>query len=207
MIAEDDLGRWDPLGVPEVAALLAEVAAPWWVAGGHAVELAVGRPVRAHSDVDVVVLRPDVAAFRLALADWELWAADPPGTLRRWEPGEPLPTRVHDIWCRPTASAPWRLQLMVDERVGGEWVSRRDPRVRRPVAGLGWRTATGVPVLAPEVQLYYKAAAPRHRDEIDFAAVLPRLDEGRRTWLRNHLGADHPWRTRLDDEGPSPRRG
>lgn len=81
---------------------------------------------------------------------------------------EPLPVGVHDIWCRPGPGAPWRIQVMLDLSHGSDWTSRRDPRVRRPVVGLSLTTAEGVPYLAPEVQLFYKAKAPRPKDEEDF---------------------------------------
>jgi hypothetical protein len=31
----------------------------WWVAGGFAIELAVGHPFRSHGDIDVLLLRRD----------------------------------------------------------------------------------------------------------------------------------------------------
>ena len=63
---------WEPLSPAEVAGLFADV--PWWcVAGGHAIELAVGRPLRPHSDIDVLLLRRDQLAAQHALAGWEWW--------------------------------------------------------------------------------------------------------------------------------------
>jgi hypothetical protein len=90
---------------------------------------------------------------------------------------------------------------MLDESVGNEWVSRRDPRIRRPISSLGITNAEGVPYLAPEVQLFYKAKQPRPKDEIDFAAVLPHLSSEQREWLsvsiRTSYGDEHPWREHL----------
>ncbi|MGW8629405.1 nucleotidyltransferase domain-containing protein, partial [Streptomyces albidoflavus] len=163
---EAPYGTWEPASVTEVAALFAPLRAPWWIAGGYAVELAVGRAFRGHADIDVLLLREDQLAAQRALAGWEWWAADPPGTLRPWVAGEILPPGVHDIWCRPGPDAPWRVQLMLDEAQDGHWVSRRDPRVRRPLDTLGATTAEGVPFLAPEVQLHYKAKARRPKDFI-----------------------------------------
>ncbi|MGX1524132.1 nucleotidyltransferase domain-containing protein, partial [Streptomyces albidoflavus] len=168
---EAPYGAWEPASVTEVAALFAPLRAPWWIAGGYAVELAVGRAFRGHADIDVLLLREDQLAAQRALAGWEWWAADPPGTLRPWAAGEILPPGVHDIWCRPGPEAPWRVQLMLDEAQDGHWVSRRDPRVRRPLDTLGATTAEGVPFLAPEVQLHYKAKARRPKDEEDFTAA------------------------------------
>lgn len=185
---------WEPAGVAEVVGLFGGLDVPWWVAGGHAVELFVGRSVREHGDIDVLLLRRDQLAVQRALAGWEWWAADPPGRLRRWSPGEVLPVGVHDVWCRPAADRPWRVQVMLDEADGDDWVSRRDPLVRRPVAELGL-VRGGVPCLAPEVQLFYKAAARRAKDEVDFAVVAPLLSAERRAWLDGVLPPGHPWRS------------
>ncbi|MFF2186069.1 nucleotidyltransferase domain-containing protein [Streptomyces sp. NPDC058155] len=198
-----------------MARLFSGLRNPWWIAGGFAIEFAVGRAFRTHGDIDVLLLRRDQLAAQQAPAGWEWWAADPPGTLRPWAPGEILPVGVHDIWCRPGPRAPWRIQVMLDESHGPDWTSRRDRRVRRPVADLGLTTAGDVPYLAPEVQLFYKAKEPRPKDEEDFTAALPLLAADRRDWLADAIplayeqcgaygaygayGAQgpHPWLARL----------
>ncbi|MCP2165401.1 nucleotidyltransferase domain-containing protein [Goodfellowiella coeruleoviolacea] len=195
-------GSWDPLSPPAVATLFAEFPPRWWLAGGYAIELAVGRRIRAHADIDALVLRPDLLSVPAVLPGWQLWAADPPGSLRRWTGRDPLPAHVHDVWCRPAPSGPWRLQIMVDETEGDHWVSRRDRRVRRPLSTLGRRTPDGLPYLAPGVQLFYKATNPRPKDEQDFRAVVPHLDRVERAWLLAALDLTfpaHPWRHRLAD--------
>jgi len=188
---------WDPASLPEVAELFSRVRAPWWIAGGYAIELAVGRAFREHADVDVLLLRRDQQAIQEALPTWEWWAADPPGTLRPWTRGEVLGDDVDDVWCRPSASAPWRIQFMLDKADGDEWVSRRNPAVRREIALLGGVSADGIPYLAPEVQLFAKAHRTRPKDEVDFAAALPMLDAAQRRWLAAALEKDHPWLDRL----------
>nr|WP_052477931.1 amino acid transporter [Kibdelosporangium sp. MJ126-NF4] len=172
--------EWRPATPVEVADLFSVTDVPWWIAGGYAIELAVGHAFREHGDIDVLLLRRDQLAVQRALSGWEWWAADPPGTLRPWRPGEILPTDVHDIWCCPAAGEPWRIQIMLDESDGEDWVSRRDSRVRRPIASIG-RVADGIPYLVPEIQLFYKARNPRPKDEADRAAV--RLDPAQRAWL------------------------
>jgi hypothetical protein len=195
------VGALAPSSVAEVASIFSAFEGRWWVAGGRAIELAVGHQIRNQEDIDVLILRRDHPRLQQVLHDWQWWAADPPGTLRPWESGEVLPFRVHDIWCRPAESEPWRIQIMLDESVGNEWVSRRDPRIRRPISSLGITNAEGVPYLAPEVQLFYKAKQPRPKDEIDFAAVLPLLSTEQREWLsasiRTSYGDEHPWREHL----------
>ncbi|MFE0219948.1 amino acid transporter [Streptomyces albidoflavus] len=172
------------------------------MAGGYAIELAVGRELRPHSDLDVLVLRRDQALVRDLMVDWDLHVADPPGLgqLRPWRFGEALQPPLHDIWCRRTPDAPWSVQLMLDEAEGAQWVSRRSRQVRLPIERVGRTSPTGIPYLAPEVQLFYKAKATRKKDETDFEAVLPLLDEPQRVWLAGTIAVtapNHPWQRLL----------
>jgi hypothetical protein len=202
--AADPHGRWEPASVAEVGSWFRSITAPWWIAGGYAIEHAVGAPFRAHGDIDVLLLRRDQLAAQEALPDWEWWAAEPPGSLRRWRRGEVLPEAVHDIWCRPGPDAPWWVQFMLDEAEGDQWISRRDPRIRRPIASLNGGTADGVTYLAPEIQLFYKAKGLRPKDEQDFDKTLPILTGPQRAWLRDAIvltHGDHPCLHRLDSAG------
>jgi hypothetical protein len=55
-------------------------------------------------------------------------------------------------------------------------------------------------LLAPEILLFYKAKAPRAKDEVDFTAMLPLLAAGQRRWLVHAISdtyGDHPWMARL----------
>jgi hypothetical protein len=191
-------GSWEPLSVPDVVGLFRGARFPWWVAGGRAIDLFVGRETRPHADTDVQVLRRDQLAVQAHLAGWDLHAADPPGVLRSWAPGEVLAEHVHDVWCRRGRDAPWALQLMLGPAAGGRWVFRRDPRIARPIERLGRRTADGVPYIAPEVQLLFKARGPLAKDEADFAAALPLLDDEARGWLADALALHLPGHLWLD---------
>jgi hypothetical protein len=197
-------GPWEPASLAEVTRIFSACQVRWWIAGGYAIELAVGRPFRYHEDIDVLLLRRDQLTVQRALAGWQWHAADPPGTLRPWRPGEQLPAGVHDIWCRPGPDEPWRIQIMLDESDGRDWVSRRDQRVRRPISSIGSVTADGIPYLAPEIQLFYKARNIRPKDETDFGVAVQTLTGPQRDWLAAALGMvygdDHPWRARLGGE-------
>lgn len=195
-----ELGRWEPLRPVEAAELLSGCRAPWWIAGGYAIDAFVGvTERRPHDDLDVGLLARDQEVVRRALDGWDAWCADPPGTLRPWLAGERLPEPVHDVWLRRHARDSWRLALLLNPAAGDEWLYRRDPRVRRPLAGLIWR-AEGIPYLAPEVQLLFKAKTMRDKDELDFGDAEPLLAGDQRAWLRRALHVahpGHPWLARL----------
>lgn len=196
---ETPWGPWEAAPLDEVVALMRGLAAPWWVAGGYAIELAVGRAYREHGDVDIALLRRDQIAVRRLLDGWDVHAAVVPQTLRPWALDEVLPEQAHDIWVREHPDGPWRFQLMLDEADGEEWTYRRDPRIRRSLSGLIVEE-DGFHRLAPEVQLLYKSKGMRPKDEADFEAVLPLLSDGQRRWLDEALETEHtthPWRERL----------
>src|SRR5581483_407652 len=92
--------------------------------------------------------------------------------------------------------APWALQLMVVDSNGEAWLYRRDERIRRPLATIGRCDAAGIQYLVPEIQLLFKAKAPRPKDEADFRSALPHLDHESQAWLAHCirlLHPDHPW--------------
>src|ERR1700753_3418450 len=135
------LGDWDPLQPAAVQELLAELDVWWCLSGGWALDLLLGHETRAHGDTDVTVLRSDTQRVREHLSAWDLHVADPPGvgTLREWHVGSELGSELHDVWCRRTSSDPWCLQLMINEIESGEWIYRRDGRIRRPIETLAGR--------------------------------------------------------------------
>jgi aminoglycoside-2''-adenylyltransferase len=194
-----DLGPWEPLTPEDVRDLFAGAPFPWWLAGGWSLDRLLGHQSRDHADTDVLAVRPDAARVRAHLKAWDVHVADPPGsgTLRPWPAHEDLPAHLHDVWCRPTPADAWRLQVMLDEVEGDDWVYRRDRRVRRPLSSLSGRASTpGLPVLAPEVQLLYKSTYRRQKDETDLERIGPLLTTDETAWLRGALrtaAPGHPW--------------
>jgi hypothetical protein len=189
-----------PPAVRAVVEALHAMRAPWAVAGGWAIDLALGRETRPHADVDVALFRDDQDAVRAALPDWR-FAAVVGGTFVPWARGARLAPPVHELHAAPppTASAP-PLELLLNERDGADWVYRRDPAVRLPLARAIRAATDGVRVLAPEIVLLYKSKAPRAADAHDFHVARPLLDDEARAWLRAALlraTPDHPWAAAL----------
>jgi hypothetical protein len=183
-------GDWEPIGVDELGALLAPAGAPWWIAGGQAIDLWLGRTTRPHLDLDVQVLRRDRHRFKAALAGWELAGAHE-GRLTTWADGDVAET-TNALWCRPEGASAWAFELLLAPADGDRWVFRRDARITRPLDEIGFTTTTGLPVVVPEIQLLFKAKQARPHDEADLANTLPTLDDDQRAWLRDALALVHP---------------
>jgi hypothetical protein len=200
-------GIWQPWQPHEVARFFSILNVPWWIAGGWAIDLFIGTQTRKHDDIDIQVLRRDQQVIRALLSGWDVQEAHPTTPMsdwpfRSWEPGQPLRPGVHDVWCRPDKTAPWVLQLMIADTGDDRWLCRRDPRIHRPITTIGRQTSDGIPYLAPEIQLLYKAKAPRPKDEADFIEAIPRLNQQSRHWLAQAIALihpDHPWLAQLEN--------
>jgi hypothetical protein len=69
-----------------------------------------------------------------------------------------------------------------------------------PLARAIKRTGDGIPYLAPEIQLLYKARGTREKDQRDFERVMERLGPDERSWLYDALSVvdpQHVWLTEL----------
>jgi hypothetical protein len=190
---ESSLGPWDPLGIDEAAVVFGAAPFRWWIGGGRALELHLGRRWRAHDDTDVGMCRRDVSALRSVLAGWDIHVAAA-GRLTPWTGEELSAARSeNNLWCRRRAGDAWQLDVTLGDGDDEQWIYRRDPRVRVQWAQAVRRTAAGVPYLAPHLQLLFKSKDPRAKDDVDAAVVIPGLDESEARWLAHHLRPGHPW--------------
>ena len=198
-------GPWRLLTPQEVAALMDGFRAPWWLAGGHAIEAFTGVP-RRHEDADMGLFGRDVPELRRHFrGSYHLWSVH--GTTFRAitdEEPEPLDLRSQ-VWIREHALAPWLVDGLLTPDEDGRWVSKRDPTHVADLDDVTWVHSDGVRYLAPEVVLLFKASGDRRKDRRDLEVCWPLLGDARRTWLREAVGRlypDHPWNAVLGSDGP-----
>ena len=199
-------GPWARRTPADVARLFEGYAGTWWLAGGWAIEAFTG-VARDHDDIDPSVLRAELPLLRAHLAGrLHVWAAaagsltplvpdlDPEGAA-----DDVLPAGCHQVWTRQAATEPWEFDVLLSAGTADEWVYRREPLLRMPMADALWER-DGIAHLQPEIQLLFKAPGLRAKDQADFDATLPHLGRRRRGWLRDALVATtvgHPWVARL----------
>lgn len=171
----------------------------WWIAGGWAIDLWLGRRTRDHADLDIATLRRSQEALWERLGGWDLQLATAPGVLEPWTTRDIVAPPLHAVWCRPTPTSPWAFEVLLNDADETHWLFRRDHGVRMPLNAIA-RTSDGIPYLVPEIVLLYKAKNVREHDVGDFEAALPSLDAKQRRWLRGALDTVHPghaWSKRL----------
>ena len=193
----DDNHKWEPLSVKEVAELMSDLHVQWWIAGGWAIDLFLGRQTRVHGDTDVLIRRDDQLEVQKYLAGWNLYKTQQPG-LKPWLTDEFQNRPFDDIWCRRTPESPWAFQLMLLDTDGDRWIFKRDSSIGGSLDELGLNASTGIPYMCPEIQLLYKAKAQiLAKDQSDFDLVVPYMSLEALEWLlRNfekRFPEDHHW--------------
>ncbi|MCD4702599.1 MAG: amino acid transporter [Candidatus Aegiribacteria sp.] len=199
----EDNHKWEPLSVEEVADMMSGLNVSWWIAGGWAIDLFLGRQTRTHGDMDVLIRRDDQLEVQRHLADWDLYKTQQPG-FKPWQTGEFQSRPFDDIWCRRTPESPWAFQIMLLDTDGDRWIFKRDPGIQGPLEGLGRYTSAGVPFMCPEIQLLYKAKPQTlAKDQSDFDLAVPCMTFKARAWLLRHLEKrfpeGHAWITVLGE--------
>lgn len=193
--------RWDALSPARVHALFKSFDAPWWIAGGWAIDLFLGRQTREHGDIDLAVLRSDQPRLQRHLAGWDVHVAHD-GELTPWASGDWLEPPRHQFWVRSGPGAPWSFEVLLEDSRGGDWLFRRDASITLPLDRFGRLSPGGIAFVAPEVALLYKAARAQEieRNAQDFEVAAPALDAGARAWLHGAVAALYPahaWLPRL----------
>jgi hypothetical protein len=193
-------GPWSPLSPAELVHELATFSRPWWIVGGWAIEAASGYR-REHEDTDISILVCDVTEFVRVMSDrWHVWN-NVGGVLHplggEWKTvTEPR----SQLWLRANASSPWVVDIPLTPDRDGLWTNKLVPDHVAPLDEVTWLDSAGIRYLRPEIVLAYKARLRRQKDEPDFEATLPVLEQPQRTWLRKVLAEvvpDHPWIARL----------
>ena len=181
-----------PQAIRDLMVVLAPLRIPWAIAGGWAIDLALGYQTRPHPDIDIALFRSGQAGLRAGLPGWRFDIVIK-GVFNPWEAGLWLELPVHEVHARPAVgTAAPALEFLLNEQDGNEWVYRREPAVRLPLSRAFRKVAAGLQVLAPEIVLLYKSKSPRPSDMADFLAAQPILDKAGRAWLRAALERTAP---------------
>jgi hypothetical protein len=155
---------------------------------------------REHEDLEIAVPAGSFGLLPPMFPELEFWVPISPGKLAPLTPAL-LAGDSHQTWAWDPAAQKWRFDVFRDPHDGDVWICRRDEeRIRRPYGEIIRRTADGIPFLAIEVALLFKAKHQRAKDEADFEGALPLLSPAERGWLDDALGLvhpEHPWRARL----------
>jgi hypothetical protein len=160
------------------------------VAAGWALDLFRGRQTRAHGDIEIAI---PAAGFPEVRSRFPGYVFDAAGSGRIWaDAGPDVLTGVHQTWLRDPATGNYLLDVFREPHDGSTWICRRDETIRLPYSEIICYSADGIPYLAPELVLLFKAKHARQKDQADFDATVPQLTPTQRDVLAELLARVHP---------------
>ncbi|MFD0273526.1 nucleotidyltransferase domain-containing protein [Kitasatospora sp. NPDC127111] len=183
--------RWSSCWTPSVVAeQLAGIGTPWYVAAGWALDLFRGRQTRAHGDIEIAI---PAASFPEIRCRFPRYVFDAAGSGRIWEDATPeVLAAVYQTWIRDPVTGNYLLDVFREPHDGDTWICRRDGRIRLPYSDIILHTQDGIPYLAPELVLLFKAKHVRRKDQSDFDAIVPHMTPAQRETLTELLARVHP---------------
>ena len=179
----------------QVIAIMNDFPAPWFVAGGWAIDLFLEKVTRPHADVEIGIYRADQQLIWNHLPGWNLEKAittPEGGKWVAWDRSEELQLPIHQIKANREDGPCREFEFFLNEQSGDSWMSRRHAGLTRPVETVTIKSFLGIPILSPEIQLLFKAKQTRDKDQADFDHTIDCLTADQINWLRDGLKRYHP---------------
>lgn len=160
------------------------------MAAGWALDLVRGRQTRKHGDIEIAI---PAARFTEVRDRFPGYVFDAVGSGQIWENATPeVLAATHQTWLRDPATDHYLLDVFREPHDGDTWICRRDETIRLPYGDIIHHTQDGIPYLAPELVLLFKAKHVRPKDQADFDKVVPHLTPAQRQTLADLLDRAHP---------------
>ncbi|MEX1111891.1 MAG: hypothetical protein WEC84_00355 [Candidatus Andersenbacteria bacterium] len=173
----------------EMYEIMQDFQNPWFICGGWAIDLELGRKTRDHKDVDIGTFREDQLELQTYLGDWSFFKVLPDSRdIVEWKEGEYLEKPIHETRARKDSK---EVEFLLNDSDETSWIYRRNDRVHFPKEKL-IRYRDNLPYWAPEISLLYKAKTVRPHDEEDFEAILGELSSDAKMWLKEAIQDTHP---------------
>jgi hypothetical protein len=192
--------EWESIKPNELKEVLRDLSSDWWLAGGHAIDLWLGENTRKHGDIDITLFRENFSDLFNLTRELYFFVASK-GGLRRLESLDDLRGKDWNIWVKRKGQEKWLFQCLISDEIDGEWIYRRDHRVRLDKNKFGIVTSLEEAIIAPEIQLLFKSSSKEQKDEVDFNNCLPKLSSRQKKWLKDNMSIiynnSHSWIERL----------
>ena len=162
----------------------------WFIAGGWAIDLHIGKESRIHTDIEIAIFRKDQLKLKEYLHDWEFKKIIS-GELYPWNNNEYLNLPIHELHAENKESQE-KIEVLLNETNGDTWRFRRDTSISAPIKTVCNYTSEGIPYLIPEIVLLYKVKNTREKDYEDFMTVREHLTPQQRRWLIDAIWIHKP---------------
>ena len=168
--------------------LMSSYPGTWGIAGGWAIDLFINEVTRSHQDIEIAIPRSEQLMIQAYISDWELrYVID--GQFYDWEQNQHLTLPIHEI--HGTDGDGSSLEILLNETDDTTWYFRRNTLIHYPRYDTFITSPSGIPILAPECVLLYKAKWCETKDNHDLKYALPYLNEDQKIWLASAIEMNH----------------
>lgn len=177
--------------------LMTDFEGKWCIAGGWAIDLYLDKETRAHGDIEILVFREDQEILKNHLKEWEISKVEE-GKSSVWK-HEHLELPVHELHAIHRVTG-HKLEILLNEKDAGNWLFRRNTRIKKPLSEIINFSKSGFPYLRPEIVLLYKAKLKGSKDNHDFNKAIIVMDDKQKKWLKDALNIhlpNHDWLNNL----------
>lgn len=199
------------------ADFLKDAPFPWAVCGGFALELFLGKEVRLHGDIDLCVFEKDrerILPYMLQKG-WNVYEFRGNGRLRpldanaksetgrnlmclgegcdlvKFYPCEEKPLVYYEFFHTGIQKLNY-LEFLFNKADDTHFIFDRERNLTRELSKAILHR-DGIPCLAPEIVLLYKASRAENEEyQMDFEQAFPMLRDEQREWFVNGLRAIYP---------------
>ena len=189
--------------IDKVAQIMTNFSEPWCIAGGWALDAFLTRQTREHGDLEISIFREAQIIVRNYLMDYKIELIKNGHHIIPWPSNQYIEHPLHQLQVNSLKeSNPINFDIMLDDKDKGEWVYRRNHKVKHSLDTYFLYTPTGIPYLCPEIVLLYKTKMLRPKDEIDFELAHSYLSNSQRDWLYEATYIcypHHPWLEKLKE--------
>jgi len=179
-----------PSRLNSACSVFSDFKEPWFIAGGWAIDLAIGRITRHHSDIDFCIFRESLPQFLDDFKEWKIEVSIPGASQKLvcHSIGDVLPPR-HELHCNYNNI---NIEILLNEKSGKNVVFRRDTSITLPLERFTCWTNDNIPFVHPVWLLLFKAKYSKEKDQKDFKEVLKILSKDDCTWLHQALSRHQP---------------
>jgi hypothetical protein len=183
--------KWSSSWTPgEVADRLSGIDTPWYVAAGWALDLFRGVQTRTHGDIEIAIPAAGFPEVRERFPEYVFYAVGSGRPLASAAP-EAL-AETHQTWLHDPKTGNYLLDVFREPHDGDTWICRHNSTIRLPYSDVILRTRDGIPFLAPELVLLFKAKHVRPKDQADFDRTIPHMTGAQRKILAELVARTYP---------------
>lgn len=186
-----DENAWEAWSPEQLASKLCLVKAHWYIVGGWAIDLWLGKQSREHEDLEFAVSPKNAHEVASHLSELTFFEVRE-GRFVFWDTKKPIGDNTWQLWGADMNAQRWRVDMMMERGTHKYWQYKRKPSIEHMRHKAIRTNVNGIRYLAPPNVLLFKAKHSRFKDDIDFETVFPNLSFQDRQSLKSWLRLEHP---------------